>query len=116
GQAPQLARHLTSILQVEGSDDLLWFVYSAAGGRLQPDDEWVSAVMPSNSDPRARAIQSAGSVIGGPGNSHLHKIIRTLGPTKNLPAVKTIPAFRQIQPADDLAESFNGLGLIQQVA
>lgn len=102
---------------LSGPAELLWVPYTLDTGNLTIDSGWAESVIQEHQS-EARFLGDAALWLTGRGSGlrdNLAQVITTLLPPRVLP-VKLIPAFRQIQDAQEDTDTFDGLGLISRLA
>lgn len=113
GVATDLARLLRRVLS--GPGDLLWVPYTMQKSGLVVDMDWAAAVNQGDREVLSRASLWLRGTGGGRIGDDLTRVLDTLLPA-HLPPIRVIPAFRRIQEAEQDAGTFDGIGLISQLA
>lgn len=109
------------IEQLAGPGGLCWAQYSVGPTPQRTVDQvWAASTTRELNDRGRRILGRASSwmlgMAGGELGQDLMRVVSHLIPFSKLPAAKTIPAFRRIEESEEDTETFDGLGLVTQLA
>lgn len=115
GIRDELLELLTAVLG--GPADLFWIPYTLDDRNLTVDPEWTEAFSAERQSSASLLSRASLWLTGRAGGikDDLVLVLETLLPPR-VPPVKTIPAFRRVQEAQEDTDTFDGLGLISRLA